>query len=231
MGVICSGCGKTIDSAGFIFCPFCGERLTLPKQETETIRNEKTERLIQKALAEVSYPKRRKILLKGLEEYPDDRDLKWELLFTGEESKKKRNNVDFSVIKSHILDMYRTPAAYTEQQKAWMREQLFDAPELADCLRMFEDPEGKQQEYLQRLSREYIAIFLAGDNRIMGNFFGIRMERNRERKLAEPVAEMIRSIGADEKLSPEQRDMIRRELILAYAAETGGKTEYLNALL
>ena len=112
-----------------------------------------------------------------------------------------------------------------------MRAQLFDAPELRQCLARFSDPEAKQKEYLLRLCEEYVALFLEGNNRIMGNIFGFQIDRNKEKKLAAPVAEMIGRIRKDEKLLPEQREQLWKALYQGYAARVNGKTEYIDALL
>ena len=109
-----------------------------------------------------------------------------------------------------------------------MRTQLFDAPELVRILNRFERPAEKQQEYLQRLCREYVELFLEGSNLVMGNIFGFRIERNKEKKLAVPVAEMIANIRADEKLLPDQREQLWKAMYEAYGARTGGKTAYLD---
>ncbi len=227
MNVICSGCGKTVENSGFTFCPYCGAKLPDP---AEKATDGKAEAWIRKALGEQSYPKRREILRKGLEECPDSREIAWELIFIGEEEPEKKKAVSFSVIKCYVLDIYMDPGSHKEQEKDRMRSRLFDDPEIARCCALFENPERKLQEYIQRLCHEYLVIFLAGNNRIMGNWFGFRNERNKDKKLAEPVSMMIRRIMADKKLLPEQKDLLRKEMIRAFAAETGGKTDLLEGL-
>ena len=65
----------------------------------------------------------------------------------------------------------------------------------------------------------------------MGGIFGIRIERNKGKRLAVPVARMIANIRADEKLLPEQREQLWKILYQAYGASTGGKMEYLDEAL
>ena len=74
-------------------------------------------------------------------------------------------------------------------------------------------------------------LFLEGSNLVMGNIFGFRLERNKEKKLAVPVAEMVGRIRADEKLLPEQREQLWKILYQAYGVRTGGKMEYLDETL
>ena len=231
MNKSCSSCGKQIGGEGIAFCPYCGAKLT--DGTVPETRDTEAEKWITKALSAASYPERKKILLKGLEACHDSREIEWELLFIGEPDKRKvwSNGIDYSIIKSWILEIYRTPDGFPEEKRERMHTQLFDAPELIRTISRFEHPEEKQQEYLQRLCREYVELFLEGSNLVMGNIFGIRIERNREKKLAVPVAQMISRIRADEKLLPEQREQLWKALYQAYSLRTGGKTEYLDELI
>ena len=112
-----------------------------------------------------------------------------------------------------------------------MRSQLFEAPQLVSCLQKFEDPKQKQQEYLLRLCREYTEIFLEGDSQVMGKLFGFSLERNKEKRLAVPAAQMIERMKADEKLTPEQREQLWKAMYQAYAVRAQGNTQYLDEQL
>lgn len=229
MSIKCGQCGKTIEGEGMAFCPYCGTKLEIKNPEQP--RNEEAEKWIRKAMAVSSYPERKKILKKGLDACPGSREIEWELLFVGEEEKKHGRTFDFSIIKCWALDFYRDPHNFSEGKRDKMRLCLFEAPELKQCLSRFEQPEEKQREYLQRLCREYVELFLEGSNQVMGNIFGFHTERNKEKKLAVPVASMIERIRKDEKLLPEQREQLWKALYQGYAARTGGKTEYLDERL
>ena len=228
MSIICRQCGRTIETEGVAFCPYCGTKLEAATHVTETPEEEKW---LRKAAQVKSYPERREILLKGRKECPDSREIRWELLFTGEQEDKRRWTVDFSVIKCWVLEMYRKPGDFTEEKRNRMREKLFEDPELKECLEMYGDPEGKQREYLQRLSREYVELFLEGSNEVMGSFLGFHSDRNKDKKLAVPVAEMIKRVREDEKLSTDQREQLWKALYQGYAARNGGRTEYLDERL
>ena len=231
MSMTCIQCGKQINGEGMAFCPYCGAKLPEAVNPGEP-RSEEADKWIRKALAVTSFPERKKILLQGLNACPDSREIKWELLFIGEEEPKKRSfALDFSIIKCFILEIYRSPGSFSEEKRDRMRAGLFDDPQLRDTCALFDDPAQKQREYIQRLCREYVEIFLEGNNQLMGNWFGIRLERNREKKLAVPVAEIIKRIKKDEKLSPEQREQLVQAMAQAYAGKCGGKTEHLDELL
>ena len=229
MNRICGQCGKMITGEDAVFCPYCGAKLTA--EPVAEIRNEEAEKWVRKALATTSYPDRKKILLEGLKACPDSREISWELLFIGEEAPKKGRGIDFSVIQCWVLEIYRDPKAFRDAKRDEMRAQLFDSPRLNGTLQMFEDPAAKQQEYLQRLCRDYVELFLEGNNQVMGGIFGFRLERNKDKRIAVPVAQMIANIRADEKLLPEQREQLWKILYQAYGVRTGGKMEYLDELL
>ena len=228
MNRTCSQCGKKIEGEGMAFCPYCGAKLAAaPAPE---VRNAEAEKWVQKALAMSSYPERKKILLKGLEACPDSLEIAWELLFIGKpETKRDRGlGIDFSIIKCWILEIYWKPQDFSEEKRGRMRAQFFDDPKLVSTLNRFENPQDKQREYLQRLCREYVELFLEGNNQVMGNVFGFHIGKNPEKKLAVPVAEMIARIRADEKLSPDQREQLWKALYQGYASRTGGNTEFLD---
>ena len=230
MGMVCKQCGKTIEGEGIAFCPYCGGKLEVPA-ETGEPRNPEAEKWVDKALAVKNYPERKKILLKGLEACPDSLEIAWELLFVGEDPPKRSRFMDFSIIKCWILEIYRKPGEIPAAKREQMRSQFFDDPQLIQTLNRFEHPEDKQREYIQRLCKEYVELFLEGSNQVMGNIFGFHIDRNKEKKLAVPVAEMIARIKKDEKLSPDQREQLWKGLYQGYAAHVGGKTEYLDELI
>ena len=231
MSIVCRQCGKTIEGEGMAFCPYCGDKLPEKKETPSMPRNEEAEKWVCKAMAATSYPERKKILLKGLEACPDSLEIEWEMLFIGEKEPGKTRGIDFSIIKSWILEIYRCPGDFSEEKRDRMRSLLFDDRKLKRCLGRFENPEDKQREYLQRLCREYVELFLEGSNQVMGNIFGFHIGKDKEKRVAVPVAEMIARIRADGKLLPEQREQLWKALYQGYAAWANGKTEWLDARL
>ena len=201
MNMTCNQCGRTIEGEGIAFCPYCGAKLNTEENSSVPV-NEEAEKWIRKALGVNSYPERKKILTEGLKACPDSLEIAWELLFVGEEPPKRVRGIDYSIIKSWILEIYLKPGEFSEEKRNAMRAQLFDDPKLKDCLNRFDNPEDKQKEYIQRLCREYVELFLEGSNLVMGNIFGFHIERNKDKRLAVPMAQMIERIRADEKLSP-----------------------------
>ena len=212
--MICEKCGKTIEVEGVAFCPYCGTKLAVNNPPEE--RNEAAERWIREAQATTSYPKRKEILLKGQQACPDSREIAWELLFIGTpDPKPARGKMDFSIIKSWLLQIYRKPGDFTAEKRNAMRKELFEGEQLQKVLAGSADPEGKMEEYLERLCREYIDIFLKEDNQLMGNIFGLRIGRNRDKVLEGAVENMIRQIEADRELDAGRKQMLREAMMRA----------------
>jgi hypothetical protein len=227
--MICRQCRKEITGGGILFCPYCGTRLS---GTAEREPSAEAAEWIRKAMKATGLPDRKKILEQARKACPEDPEIEWELLFIGTpDPKPPRGKLDFSIIKCYILEIYRTPGNFSGERRDRMRAQLFDDPQLQETCALFDDPQQKQREYLQRICREYLEIFLEGNNEIMGNWFGIRLERNKDKKLAVPIAKMIREVKKDGKLLPERQEELVQCLVQAYAGKTGGKTEHLDALM
>jgi len=204
--LICRECGKEITGEGISFCPYCGAKLSAGATATASSTSKEAEEWVRKALRVTSLPERKKILDQAKRACPDAPEIDWELLFIGKPNPKpKRGRMDFSIIKSWLLQMYRSPGDFTAEERDAMRRELFEGEQLRAILAADPDPAARMQEYLDRLGREYVDIFLKEDNRLMGNIFGIRIGKNRFKPVEEAVNGMIRLMEADEKLSEEQR--------------------------
>ena len=59
------------------------------------------------------------------------------------------------------------------------------------------------------------AVPLKEDNQLMGNIFGLRIGRNRDKVLEEAVNNMIRLIEADEQLTAEWKQMLKEAMAQA----------------
>ena len=211
--MICCKCGKETAGEGIAFCPYCGERL--PATEEKRVSKEVQE-WIQKAMKATSLPERKKILEQAKKEYPDEPEIDWELLFIGSpDPKPPKGKMDFSIIKSWLLQIYRKPEDFSGEKRDAMRFELFHSPQLEAALAAAENPEGRMRDYLDRICREYINIFLKEDNLLMGNLFGLRIGRNRDRVLENAVAEMVQQVETDEQLTDEQKKMLSESLVQA----------------
>ena len=209
----CIKCGKEITGEGMAFCPYCGARLETEKEKTISAEAEKW---IRKAMKTASLPERKKILEQAKQACPEDTEIDWELLFIGTpDPRPPRGKMDFSIIKSWLLQIYRTPGDFPAQKRDDMRRELFEGEQLQKVLAASADPEERMREYLERLCREYIEIFLKEDNRLMGNIFGLRIGRNRDKILEGAVEIMIRQIEADRELDTCRKLMLREAMMRA----------------
>jgi hypothetical protein len=183
---------------------------------------------IRRALAEPGLPGRKKILDQARKLYPESPEIDWELLFIGHpDPDPPRGRIDYSIIKSFLLDIYRHPETYTEEKRDRMRTELFRDPLLTKILEETEQPEEKLRAYLLRLCREYIDIFLAEDRRLTGGILGLLPGRSREKAIAGEVSGMIRRTAEDPKLSPEERELLREALTRAFSERDAGRNAYL----
>ena len=177
---------------------------------------------------EPGLPERKKILDQAKKLYPESPEIDWELLFIGHpDPDPPRGRIDYSIIKSFLLDIYRHPETYTEEKRDRMRTELFRDPLLTKILEETEQPEEKLRAYLLRLCREYIDIFLAEDRRLTGGILSLLPGRSREKAIAGEVSGMIRRTAEDPKLSPEERELLREALTRAFSERDAGRNAYL----
>ena len=215
--MICMHCGKEIPGEEMAFCPYCGIKIASAAEKTVS---EEAAAWIEKAMKITSLPERKKILEEAKKACPEDPAVDWELLFIGTpDPKPKRGVIDFSIIKSWLLQIYRKPGDFTREKRNEMRRELFEGNQLQNVLASSADPEGKMREYLERLCREYIDIFLKEDNQLMGNLFGFRIGRNRDKVLENAVNGMIQLIEADKDLTVQQGQMLKEAMIRALKTE------------
>ena len=80
--------------------------------------------------------------------------------------KAQRGKLDFSIIKSFLLETYRKPGEFQDTARAEMRREIFHDPQLTKCLQLSGTPEATLEAYAQRLCLDYVEIFLEGDSRI-----------------------------------------------------------------
>ena len=238
MSLICPACGRKAGGPEIRFCPYCGARLAEAGKAPdsgrpgEPGRPDPGEAWVQKALKKSSLPERKKILTEGLKACPDSRGIVWELLFIGEPMKKPpKGRLDYSIIKSWVLQIYREPGLFSEEERTAMRRELFDSEALERAAARFPDPEEKKRAYLRRLCEEYIEIFLEEDRRLTGGIFGFRREKNREKSLAAPAAAMIRRMRADEELTADQRNSLADTFYEAFSTRMGGRVDHLDEVL
>ncbi len=225
---ICPHCGREIREMGAAFCPFCGGVLS-DGQAAETPAGALV--LLDQMARQRSNKKKLALLYKAREQYPDCLAVEEEVLFQGKLPEKAGFTLDYGGIKSYLLEIYLHPEHIPAQQQAAMRQELFHDAQLERCLALAPSREGYLAHYLERLSSEYIDIFLMGSNEYMPRLMGFQLERRPEKALAKPVARMLRAMQADENLTGEERSQLAAAFEKAFAAQCGGNLMYLQKAL
>lgn len=226
--ITCPHCGKNLDNqAGAAFCPFCGGAVEAPVPqggEPQAVLDVLEETKSAKDL----YQKWER-LQAVLEKYPESLALNQELLFLGRLYLRGRlKNLDFSIIKCHLLKLYLKPEEFSQKVRAEMREELFAHPLLTKCEALSGNPEAFLRKYLLQLENEFIDLFLRGDSTYMRRFFGFGMDSKAPKTLADPVCYMMVNIRKDMDLTSQQREVLSQTLYQAFAKNMAGETKWLD---
>lgn len=221
---ICSQCGRAVQPADAAFCPYCGSVMTAQTQNVP----EGAKAYLRKADDLKDPVKKHELLLKAEREYPDCLEVAEALLFLGRLYERNPRELDYSVIKCFLWHMYLTPGEFPEEKKQQMREELFRHPQLVRCMQLAPDANAFLRRYLKRLGCEFVALFLKGSNHYTRTWFGFRIDNRMSRVLAQPVAQMIVNIRADEQLTPQERAMLCEAIYAAFLTETGGEPRWVD---
>lgn len=208
---VCPACGKTAQVESAAFCPFCGAALSVPAKVDESVRA-----CLDKVSKQSDPKKKHELLLKAREEHPDSLEIEQELLFLGRLYERNPKTLDFSVIKCYLLNLYLEPKDFSEDKRDEMRRELFHHPQLERCQALAPDADMFTRNYLERLSREFIDLFLLGSNAYMHSVFGFRMDSRAPKLLAAPTAAMISRVRSDMALEPQERSMLSGALYAAF---------------
>lgn len=223
----CPRCYKTIQAADAAFCAYCGAPLRVQGDDLSP----ELRQLLRKIDQEKDPAKKHALLLNAQQAYPDCLIVEEELLYLGRLYERSPKKLDFSIIKCYLWHMYLTPEDFTDAKKQEMREELLCHPQLLRCIALSDDPDNYLRRYLERLGREFVAVFLKGSNYYTRSFMGFRLDSRMEKVLAEPLVKMLANIRRDRELSGEHRDMMYDALYRAFLSETGGDAKWVDAEL
>ncbi len=225
----CPRCGKMVNvENGAAFCPFCGA--VLQKAGADADRDAVREALKQ-AEAQTDPKKKYELLIRVRQEHPDSLAVAEELLLLGRLHERDPRRLDFSVIKSYLLNAYLEPDQYTPEQSAAMRRELFEHPDLERCLALAEDRDAFLSHYLTRLSGQFIELFLKGSSQYMRRFFGFGLDSRAPKLLSRPSARVLKAMRNDPLFSEEQRLLLARAFYRAFATQMGEETQWLDGAM
>ncbi len=215
----CAKCHKTISAAdSAAFCPYCGERIAPAAGGADlfAVRNEDD-------------PEKKHELLLALQaQHPDSLEVAEEILYLGRLYDRNKKGIDFSVIKSYVLNVYLDPEEIKPDKREALRREIFSHPDLDRCLELTENKEAFLSRYLEHISEEFIRLFLKGSSRHMHTFFGFTQTSKAPKFLAQPAAVMLKNMQRDGSLTGEQRELLMRAFYTAFSCQADGQTRYLD---
>lgn len=215
----CPACRRELPVAGAAFCPYCGAPIA---------KEDATPQKVREMLAEAGKTEdpvvKHKLLTAAREEYPDCLEIERELLHLGRLHQRSSKAIDYSVIKCYLLQIYLTPDELPQPKKDAMRAELFGDDQLKRCQALAPDADGFTREYLERLSREFIHLFLEGSNLYMRSIFGLTFHKNASKLLARPAARMLYNMQNDGTLDTVSREMLMNAFYRAFAMQMDNDT-------
>jgi hypothetical protein len=217
---LCPKCHKVISAAdGAAFCPYCGEKMSAAGPDLADLANEPNP------------VKRHERLLAFREQYPESLEVAEELLMLGRLYERGKRGLDFSIIKSYVLNVYLEPDTLRKDKREALQREIFNHPDLDVCLSLCEDGDLFLRRYLTRLSEDFIRLFLKGSTVHMHAIFGYMNAGKAPKHLALPAAGMLRAMRADGELTDAQRKLLMQAFYAAFARQMDGETRYLDELL
>ena len=223
---LCPRCGKTLPmDSDAAFCQYCGAPVSNAGGRVE---KEAVQALLTKANKQTDPIKKHDLLLKAMEEDPQSLSAAEELLLLGRLYERSPRKLDFSVIKSFVLNAYLEPEEYATEKRLAMRREIFDHPDLTRCLALAEDEDAFLTRYLTRLSNQFIELFLRGSSRYMRRFFGMGLDSRAPKLLANPAVRLINEVRGDPELTARQRSLLTHAFYSAFSGQMGGDTQWLD---
>lgn len=159
---------------------------------------------------------------------PDNLDIQRRLLLLGRLHERNPKRFDFSVIKAYILHAFEHPEAHPEEERSRMVREIFHHERLERALPMAPDPDAFLREYLEALSKDYIRLFVAGDNSHVPRIFGFSFKGSLSKFLAAPAGDIITNIFASPLLSEEESKLLGKAFYRAFYDYTSGEVRELD---
>lgn len=208
---VCPKCGKTTLYEGEApkFCAHCGGEFKIGEKKDEAL-----DKLLKNALSEGDTAKRYQLLLKAREAYPDCYEVEKEILFLGR-LYERGGKPDFYRIPYWPLAAYENPGEFSRKKREEMLTRFFENPEIDRVADLLGDKDAFWEEYLFRMAKGYVDLFLKGNN-ANSTFFGFR---RREGEIMKRCAQsLVRMLANIEKADyPDEK--LRKTLVRALWTE------------
>ena len=159
---------------------------------------------------------------------PEDMNIQMKLLLLGRLHERKPNRFDFHVIKCYLLHAFEHPDAHSEEERTRMIREIFDHERLKRCLETASDPERFLGDYLLGLSRDYMRLFVGGDNSHVPRIFGFTFKGGLPKYLAVPARDILDAIFSSPLLSEEEAKALGKAFYRAFYDYTNGEVKELD---
>lgn len=213
---VCGGAmeARALEGQTVYACPACAARQGIASAE-------KKPSALQEKLAKERKPKvKYAIIQEALKANPDDFDANRALLYHGRLHEPMRGRgLDFSIVKCHLLSIFHTPEKYSAREMAEKAEELLRGEQLQKTMALSGDGEAFFAEYIEKLSAEYVDMFIRSDSRYANMAFGFaRSKDSLAKTCAEPVRRMLENIRESALLDENQRMLLLRAVRQGYTS-------------
>lgn len=225
--IICSQCGRiiTYDGERPGFCSKCGAKLAsdcAPELDELLIKAAKTEDTVVK----------HDLLLEAKRLFPDSLEVEKELLYLGR-LWERGGKPDFYRIPYWPLQAFEKPGMFGKKQCAQMLDRFFNNPELERVSAMAPDKDRFLDEYIDRMTHEYIDMFIKSATSNT-TFLGFRRKPiDVMHKCAGCVCTILKNIDKNKDIDTEMKMRLEwsftREFGNLFETENG--EEYLKSLM
>lgn len=211
----CPLCGKETlyASDAPLFCSHCAGKLSADA------KNGLDER-IGRALREEDICKRHAALLLLREEFPENRQLEMEILCIGR-LYERGGKPDFFRIPFWPLAAFEKPGEFSKKMRAEMLVRFFENPDIANAMALYESAEDFWAEYLFRMAKEYVRLFLKGSSE-KNTVLGFRRRENDVlKRCSQALGHMLENIESAPYPDEGKRKLLALGLRRAFQEEFG----------
>ena len=197
------------------FCAFCGA----PYADDGDAR-------LRAALNETDPARKRALLLEARAACPDSYAVEMELLCLGR-LYETGGRADFYRIPFWPLQALETPNAFSEGERRKMLSSFFDNPRIPPVRRLAASESAFWREYLGRMAKEYVNLFIRSSS-ANSLIFGFRRgERDIMRRSAPCVLSMAENVRVSPLVPDGLREILENSLVSAFFAAFPGEESAL----
>ena len=155
----CPKCGKETlyGESRPRFCSACGQPF-----ESEC-RSSDSRAFLNRARAEEDAAAKYALLTEARGKFPNDYEIEMEILCLGR-LYERGGRADFYRIPYWPLNALERPKEFSEKERKKMLSAFFENPDLRRVMALAKDEAAFWNDYMRRMAREYVALFIASNN-------------------------------------------------------------------